>query len=135
AALRHGDTVVARALDRERRLRRIDLDRAARIDAAEVERDVAPGDLDLQEIRLVVHETELGVAPCPHERARAHLELEIAPVTRVELVPGRQGRVDLRGSPVRRPRPNIRDLALVIAHAGGGVTKRAVVTLSRPDAP
>ena len=94
---------------------------------------MAAGDLDLQEIRLVVHETELGVAPCPHERARAHLELEIAPVTRVELVPGRQGRVDLRGSPVRRPRPKIRDLALGIAQPGRGVTNRAVVTLSRPD--
>ena len=135
AGLRHVDAVVSGALDRERRLRGIDLHRTPRIDVAEVERDVAGGDLDLQEIRLVVHETELGVTPGSHERARAYLKLKVAPIASVELVPGRQCGVDLRGSPVLGARTEIRDLAVGVAQPGRGATDCAIVALSRPDGP
>ena len=133
--LRHVDAVVAGALDGEGRVRGIDLHRAARFDAAQVERDVAAGHLDLEKIGLVIDEPQLRVAPGPHECARTHLKLEIAAIARVELVSRRQRRVDLRGSPVLGARPVIRDLAVGIAQPGRDGLDRAFFALSRSGGP
>src|SRR5262249_56368348 len=115
-----GVGVIAGTLDGERGMWGIELDRAARFDGTKVERDVTAGDLDLEKIGLVIDEPHLGIAPGSDERARAHLELEIASISGIELVAGRQRRVDLRGRPVLSARPEERDLDVGIAQSGRG---------------
>ena len=120
------DTVVAGCVDRERGHRRVDFHGAARLHAAQVEGDVAGGDPELQEVGLLVHETELGVAPGAHERTRADLQLEVAAVTGVGLVSRRERGVDLCGRPVRRARPPERDLAVDVAQPRRRASDRSV---------
>src|SRR5204862_5347151 len=118
------DAIVAGRVDREGGRRRVDLHRMTRLHAAQVERDVAGGDLELQEIGLLVDETHLRVTPRAHERARADLELEVAAVAGVRFVAGDEGRVDLGGRPVGRARPPERDLAIDVTEPGRGATDR-----------
>ena len=89
-----------------------------RLHATQVEGDVAGGELELQEVGLLVDETQLRVAPRAHERARADLELEVAAVAGVRFVAGDERRVDLGGRPVGRARPPERDLAVDVAEPG-----------------
>jgi len=50
----------------------------ARVDCPEIERDVAGGHLDLQEIRPPDSRGRPAYRPTPHERAVADLQLEMA---------------------------------------------------------
>jgi hypothetical protein len=104
-------------LDRERGVRRVDLDRLAGLAAAQVERQPAPGEPQLNEIGLEARERELGLLAGAHEAARADLELEVRFAGRVELVARRERRVRERGRPVAGARPQERDLALDVAEA------------------
>src|SRR5205814_751220 len=90
------DAIVAGRVDREGGRRRVDLHRMTRLHAAQVERDVAGGDLELQEIGLLVDETQLRVTPRAHERARADLELEVAAVAGGRPVAGGHSRPTAR---------------------------------------
>ena len=58
------------------------------------------GELELQEVGLLVGKAELRSAPRAHVRAAADLELEQSLVAGEELVAGHERRVDLGGRPV-----------------------------------
>src|SRR4030095_12565025 len=66
---------------------------------------------------------------------RPHLQLEIAPVARVELVAGRQRRVHLGGRPILRARPEIGDRAVGEAQSRRGGPDRAFFALCRAGDP
>src|SRR4030095_12203944 len=101
---RHVDAVVAAPRDRERGGGRVELDGPARVERAQVQRDVTGGDLELQEVALVVLDAARAVAPAAHEPAGVDLDLQVAAVAGVELVARGQWRVDLGGGPGGAPR-------------------------------
>jgi hypothetical protein len=94
---------------------------------------VAASDLDLHEIRLLVDEPELRIAPGPHVGARADLKLEIAPIAGVELVARRHGRVDLRRSPVLTARAEVGNFAVGVAQPGRRAPDCVIIAVRRLD--
>jgi len=80
------------------------------LERAQVKGGEAGGHLELEKIRLLVGQAELGVRPRAHERAGANLELHIARGCGRHLVARREGSIDLRRRPVLRTRAPVRDL-------------------------
>src|SRR5262249_60410078 len=118
------DTVVAGMVDRERRLRRVDLDDLMLVEAADIDRHVSAGDLELQKVGFLVGQAQLRVAPGPHERAGSYLQLDIALMGRVELVTRSQRDVDPCRGPVLRTGPPERDFAIDVAQTWRGAANR-----------
>ena len=112
------DVVVALALDGERRVRSIDLHRVAGRDLAHVERSMAGRHAKLHEVGLLVVQAELGPVAGAHEGPWPELHLDVAALTGVEHVAGRQGRIDLGLCPLLSAGPPERHLAVGVAHTG-----------------
>lgn len=116
--------VVARPLDRKGRVRRIDLHGMAWGEGTDVDRGVAGGDAHLEEVGLLGRDTQLTVFSGAHPGARADLELQIAAGAGVELVPGRQRKVDLGGRPVVGARTPKRHFTFEKTQSGRGSSHR-----------
>ena len=85
-------TVVARVLDREDRVRRVHFHGPSGINRAQIKGCSTLGHLDLEKIRFLVLQAELGVFPRAHESAGADLELQIPAGTRYRARrPGQAG--------------------------------------------
>ena len=109
------DAVVAGLVDDRGEMRRVDLDRVAALEAAEVDRRVPGGDLQLQEIRLDGVESEIGLAAGAHERPRTGLHLDVSPLGNVQRVTARERGVHPRRRPVFRTRAPERHVAVQVA--------------------
>ena len=109
--------VVAPAVDREGRVRRIDLHPVAGRDLPHVERRVARRHTKLHEVRLIVVQAELRAVAGSNEGARPDLELGVAVGTRIQNVAGRQRRVGLGLGPLLCARTPEGHFAVEIAHS------------------
>ncbi len=108
----HLDAVVAAVLDREGGVRRLDLERLARLHAAQIEGDVPLGHEDLEEVGLEGVERELGLLARAQVGPRSDLDLELRRLGGMELVASRERRVEARGLPVLGSGSEERDLAV-----------------------
>src|SRR5206468_3679236 len=95
--------VVSSILDEERGVRGIHLDRVAGRETSKINRYVTGGDLELQEVGLLVLEPNLCFGPRAEERTRPDLQLQICRRPRVQRILGRERGVDLCRRPVFRP--------------------------------
>ena len=109
--------VVPLLLDGERRVRGVHLYRAPRLEPAKVEGDGTRGHLELEKIRLLVRQADLGVRSRAHERVSADLKLQGARGRGIQLVTRGERSVDLRLRPVLGAGAPERDLALRKAQA------------------
>src|SRR5262245_20921913 len=112
------EAIVARAVDRERALRRVDPDRASELAVAQIERRVADGELQLNEVVLKRLEHDLRSRSATHERAWCELQLDVRLLGGVERITRCERHVHLRRRPVLGPGPPERDLAVEEADAG-----------------
>src|SRR5713101_7510688 len=110
--------VVTRALEFRRVLFRSELDGLPRGERTEVERGGAGRHTELDVVRLLVVEAELGTFGGSHERARADLDLDSAGLTGVEDIARCQRRVDRRRRPILSPGPPEGNRPIDVAHAG-----------------
>ena len=110
--------IVAGALDRERRVRRVQLDGGPWGELTDVERGVPGGHPKLDEVGLLVVEPDLRAIGGAHEDGRSDLDLHARALPRVEGVTRRQGSVELGRSPVLRARAPEGHFARQVAHPG-----------------
>src|SRR5262245_61040030 len=87
------------ALHGEHGVARVELDGLTARHLAQIERGKTARQPELEKILLLIVETDLGALGGAYERARAHLELDVAVGAGIENVTGRQRCVDLRRRP------------------------------------
>jgi hypothetical protein len=76
------------------------------------QRGLARRHFELEKVRLLVLQADLSVCPPAHERAGADLKFQVPGRSRIELIAGGEGRIDLALNPFLCPGPPERDLSV-----------------------
>ena len=126
--------VIARLPDRDGGVGSVHFHGVSRLQGAKVEHRAAGHQRELDEVRILIGETELRVRPGADEGARADLDLQGSGRARRKHVAGRERSVDLRSHPVLRTGSPERDPSVGEAKPGRCLLESRIRWIIRPNA-